>query len=366
MLLAKLRSISSWYSARYVRICLIPSLVFSLVQTLFFASALPSTLAVQGYLALFIVTTIVSVSVGSCVLFGFGVGAILFQPIRQKHDLGIFRASMVSGIVVCAIASYTAVYIMLKLPFGEMGSRVIVFYSAIIFIAIAALAVYEQMRRRLEATLEQLQAKEVSEQILLKLKAQAELASLQARINPHFLFNSLNSIASLIVIDPKRAESAVELLSKLLRFSLRSSERRVVLLSEEFEIIKIYLQLEKMRLGNRLQYTLNIVGDLSMVCVPGMLLQPIVENCIKHGFATKVDGGKIVVTAMVSNGRCSIIVEDDGVGWTQKCKNGGIGLANIRERLNLYFSGRCSLEMYNRVGAVVDISFPVEGSCSVL
>ena len=103
-----------------------------------------------------------------------------------------------------------------------------------------------------------------------------------------------------------------------------------------------------------------------MVCVPGMLLQPIVENCIKHGLAPKIDGGSISVSAVVREGRCSIIVEDSGIGWTKKCKKGGEGLANIRERLNLYFGGRCSLELYNRTGAVVDISFPVEGSCSVL
>jgi len=225
------------------------------------------------------------------------------------------------------------------------------------------------MRTRLEQTLAQLKEKELNEQRLLRLKTQAELSSLQAKINPHFLFNSLNSIASLVSIDPRRAEDAVEMLSKLLRFSLRSSERRIVLLREEFDIVRTYLELEKLRLSDRLEYTLEICGNVDRVCVPGMLLQPLVENCIKHGLARKVGKGSVKVKASIETGpegdRCRIVVADNGCGWTAKSREGGIGISNIRERLELYFGGRCTLDQYNQDGAVVDISFPVEGSCTV-
>jgi len=355
-----------WIRERYVRMCILPSTLLALVLTLFFMMTMTVPLKAESILRTLLTTGAFTYSIGTALIVMWGMWTHV--PLRmsriQRHVMAL--GGVVTGVFLGTTFAAMMVADMLGRSFWAMVSQVLLFNLFMTVIVVGLMVIYEQMRTRLEKTLEQLKAKEINEHRLMRLKTQAELASLQARINPHFLFNSLNTIASLISVDPKRAELALEMLSKLLRFSLRSSERRVVLLNEEFAIVRTYLDLEKIRLGDRLRYEINIEGDVSMVCLPGMLLQPLVENCIKHGFSRKLEGGMVRLSAVVDQGRCRIIVEDNGVGWTQKSRDGGIGLANIRERLNLYFSGRCSLELYNREGAVVDISFPVEGSCSVL
>ena len=357
----------TWVHDRYARMCLMPSTVLALVLSLFFMMTRSLPWHVSVVARTFGVTAVFTFLIGSLLIAVWGLFAILpFKWSRLQRNIFALLGMVVGVFVGTTIAALLVPDLVGRSFFWERASQVFVFNVFIAVIVLGLMVIYEQMRSRLEKTLARLKETEISEQRMLRLKTQAELASLQARINPHFLFNSLNTIASLVSIDPKRAEKAVEMLSKLMRFSLRSSERRVVLLDEEFEIIRTYLELEKIRLGERLKYDLKVEGDVSMVCVPGMLLQPLVENCIKHGFSRKVCGGLIRVSAIIDAGRCRILVEDNGVGWGEKMNDGGMGLANMRERLNLYFGGRCSLELYNREGAVVDISFPVEGSCSVL
>ena len=361
-----LTQLKSWIRERYLRMCFVPSTILAIILTLFFILTMALPLNAQLMGKTFGVTLLFTHSIGSALLVMWGLWSNL--PLRinrvQRHLLAI--VGVVLGVFLGTTFAVAFVAEMLGRSFWEVVSQVLLFNLFMTVVVVGIMVTYEQMRTRLENTLEKLKEKEVSEQRLLRLKTQAELASLQARINPHFLFNSLNTIASLVSIDAKRAEKAVEMLSRLLRFSLRSSERRIVSLNEEFEIIKTYLDLEKVRLGDRLCYEISIKGDVSLVCVPGMLLQPLVENSIKHGLSRKVTQGVVKVAATVEDGLCRIVVEDNGVGWTQKGREGGIGLANIRERLDLYFGGRCTLDLYNREGAVVEITFPVEGSCTVL
>lgn len=358
--------LKQWILDRYLRMCILPSTILAVVLTLFIIITMQVPLLSEVVFRTYLVTSVFTYSIGSVLIVMWGVWTIL--PLKltrvQRHTFSL--AGVTLGVFLGTTLATSMVADMLGRSFWGVVNQVLLFNLFITVIVLGLMLMYEQLRERLESTLEQLKEKEVNEHRLLRLKTQAELASLQARINPHFLFNSLNTIASLITVNPQKAETAVEMLSKLLRFSLRSSESRVVQLTQEFEIVKTYLELEKIRLGNRISYELTISGDVSLVCLPGMLLQPLVENSIKHGLSTKVNGGKIWVSAVVDNGRCRVIVEDNGVGWAKTSRDGGIGLANIRERLNLYFAGRCTLELYNREGAVVDISFPVEGSCTVL
>lgn len=360
-----LRQLKSWIHERYVRLCLLPSTILALVLTLFLLLTMKVHLETSVVLRTFLLNLLLTYVIGSVLILGWGIWSNL--PIRlsrfQRHLLSL--VGVIGGVFLGTTLATSIVANMLGRNLSDVLEQVLLFNVFITVIVVGLMLIYEQMRSRLESTLEKLKEKEVNEQRLLRLKTQAELASLQARINPHFLFNSLNTIASLVTVDPRRAETAVEMLSRLLRFSLRSSEKRVVQLAQEFEIIRTYLDLEKIRLGDRLTYEITIRGDVSLVCLPGMLLQPLVENCIKHGLSSKVRGGHIRVTATVDNDQCRLVVADNGVGFAKTSRDGGIGLANIKERLNLYFSGRCSLDFYNQEGAVVDITFPVEGSCSV-
>ena len=361
--------LKKWLRERYYRMCLLPSAMVTMVLTAFAFMTLGFPMTGGVFFKILALIAFFTFSIGSLLIVLWGIWSLL--PLRlnrfERHLSSIFL--VIVGVFTGTTVTVSMAAQLLGRNFYDVVRQVMLFNGLLTLIVISLMVIYEQMRTRLEITLAQLKEKEINEQRLLRLKTQAELSSLQAKINPHFLFNSLNSIASLVSIDPRRAEEAVEMLSKLLRFSLRSSEKRVVLLRDECDIVRTYLDLEKLRLGHRLEYQIELIGDVDKGCVPGMLLQPLVENSIKHGLVRKIGKGTVLVRASVEYEEggdiCRIIVADNGCGWTAKSRVGGIGIANIKERLNLYFDGRCSIEQYNRDGAVIEITFPVEGSCTV-
>mgnify|MGYP001305636848 CR=1 FL=1 len=169
---------------------------------------------------------------------------------------------------------------------------------------------------------------------------EARLAALTNQINPHFLFNTLNSVSTLIRIDPDRARSMVYRLSKILRRLLRMSENFSPL-REEISFIDDYLGIEMVRFGDKLRFDKEIDENTLDRLVPSMILQPIIENSIKHGLANKVNGGSVRLRAWLDGTRLHISVEDDGVG-IQESKldtlfQQGIGVSNVNERLRVLF-----------------------------
>ncbi len=225
--------------------------------------------------------------------------------------------------------------------------------------AVSFFYAYEFQRIRLQRALSIIKEKEVDEHVLKNLKSQAELQALQAKINPHFLFNTLNSIASLISIDPDGAEEAVEKLSNLFRSTLRNSVENEITLEEAVENTRSYLELEKLRLGNRLDYEFTLKGDLKGVVSQDLLIQPVVENSIKHGISPKIDGGKIWIEISVTDQHVFISVKDNGVGWEEKDSDSGHGLFNIQQRLELAFGPQnYELEIIKKDGVTVEIKLP--------
>jgi len=171
---------------------------------------------------------------------------------------------------------------------------------------------------------------------------EARLAALTNQINPHFLFNTLNSVSTLIRIDPDRARSMIYHLSNILRRLLRKAEN-FSRLREEISFIDDYLSIEMVRFGEKLQFHKEIDPDTLDRLVPSMLLQPIVENSVRHGLANKVEGGMIRLRTWLEEGRLHILIEDDGVGIPE-AKLGtlfdqGIGVSNVKERLRVLFGG---------------------------
>jgi two-component system LytT family sensor kinase len=169
---------------------------------------------------------------------------------------------------------------------------------------------------------------------------EARLAALTNQINPHFLFNTLNSVSTLIRIDPDRARSMVYKLSNILRRLLRKTENFSPL-REEISFIDDYLAIEIVRFGDKLRFYKEVDENTLDRLVPSMILQPIVENSIKHGLASKVEGGMVRLRAWLEGTRLHISVEDDGVG-IQEGKLGnlleqGIGVSNVNERLRVLF-----------------------------
>jgi two-component system LytT family sensor kinase len=186
-----------------------------------------------------------------------------------------------------------------------------------------------------------------------KLLLAAKIEALKSQINPHFLFNTLTSISSLIRSQPETARTLINKLSGLLRRLLRSHEHFVTL-REELESIDEYLDIEVVRFGPKLRVRKEIGPDTIDVVVPSMILQPLVENSIKHGLSRKVGIGTIVIRSWRENQRVVIEVEDDGMGFMMDRLDqpmaSGIGLANVRERLRVIFGATYQLRLASEPG----------------
>jgi sensor histidine kinase YesM len=220
-------------------------------------------------------------------------------------------------------------------------------------------AVYISLRNTAGRMARQLREKEVNEERLEGLRTRAELDALQAKINPHFLFNTLNSIASLISENPAVAESTVEKLSELFRYTLQRSGNSTVRLSEELEIVRSYLEIEKVRFGDRLRFEIRSDESLNDFRIPPLLIQPLVENSIKHGFAGEPLGGSVDVEARRSGTDCIVSVTDSGKGFAATGEDPGFGLKSIRERLNLVYGDRASLRVQQGTSQV-QITIPID------
>lgn len=186
-----------------------------------------------------------------------------------------------------------------------------------------------------------------------KLLLAAKIEALKSQINPHFLFNTLTSIASLIRTQPDTARMLIIKLSALLRRLLRSQEHFVTL-REELESIDEYLDIELVRFGSRLQLTKDIQPETLEVVVPSMILQPLVENAIKHGISRKVGTGLITIRSRRDTGRAVIEVEDNGMGFVLdrlgEPMSTGIGLSNVRERLRVIYGATYHLTLESEPG----------------
>jgi two-component system, LytTR family, sensor histidine kinase LytS len=215
----------------------------------------------------------------------------------------------------------------------------------------------------------QLELAEIDHQA--KLATHAEMRALQAQINPHFLFNTLNTISSLIRTQPETAREIIVKLSAFFRHSLQKTERHISL-AEELAQVDAYLAIEKVRFGDKLTITRHIDPDALTALIPSFTLQPLVENAVKHGLHPKETGGTITILVQQADTDVEIVIADDGIGipeheQTKLCKVGygkgnGIGLANVYERLKGIYGESYGLKIESRLGegTIVRIRIPLD------
>jgi two-component system, LytTR family, sensor kinase len=222
------------------------------------------------------------------------------------------------------------------------------------------------------------------ERELVLLNTQMELSMLKAQMNPHFLFNALNTVNALVGSSPELARSVITSLADILRYALESDRRQYVALGEELEFVKKYLAIEQARFGSRLQTGFDVPPDLAACLVPPMLLQPLVENAVRHGIAPKPEGGRVTLTAWRERGAegsdkrdlLALCVSDDGVGMASlpaftthlvpaeasqfqfqshaHASTGGRGLAHTDARLRKMFGAEAGLRLESSLEASAD------------
>ncbi|HXJ35045.1 MAG TPA: histidine kinase, partial [Candidatus Eisenbacteria bacterium] len=212
--------------------------------------------------------------------------------------------------------------------------------------------------------------REIREGEIDKLVTEAELRALRAQINPHFLFNALTTIGYLIQAAPGRATETLMRLTALLRAVLRS-DGELTTLGRELELVEAYLDIERARFEERLEVTIDVPASLRHICVPPLVLQPLVENAVKHGISKRDVGGRMVVKAQLDRvtsdtPRLLLVVQDTGAGSSADAlargRATGVGLRNIERRLDFQYGASASLSISTApdMGTVVEVRVPVE------
>lgn len=180
--------------------------------------------------------------------------------------------------------------------------------------------------------------------------AQSQLQSLRMQLQPHFLFNTLNAISALALADPMQARMMISRLSDMLRLTLEERHTQLLPLSRELEFVRNYLDIQRVRFRDRLAVHFEVNDEVQQAEVPSMILQPLVENALKHGLLEKTDHGNLYVTARREGYGLRLTVEDDGLGLPAESVADGIGLGNTRTRLEMLFGTAAAMNLLARAG----------------
>jgi two-component system, LytTR family, sensor histidine kinase AlgZ len=272
------------------------------------------------------------------------------QPVVQWTVLvGMLITISVAGSVIGSVLVHV-LNLEPEMPFRVILSRSVQVAVFLVLLVGIVHALVILLQDRLHATAMELRTQEVEYERALKLASEARLAALESRIHPHFLFNTLNTVSSLIPTAPARAERLLEQVSALLRFSLEAPQKGLVPLQQEMKIVTDYLGIEQARFGQRLRFTLDIDDHVRETQVPPFAVQTLVENCVKHAVDTSRKGAEIKIRAVLEGGSASIEVADNGPGFSSTDLPAGHGLDNLRSRLTVLFGDPEPLRMTCRDG----------------
>ncbi|WP_343700192.1 histidine kinase [Chitinophaga sp.] len=268
-----------------------------------------------------------------------------FESVAVYFFFGILVCSIVDSFLLSCISHFLLPGGPPETDFRDSWLRV--FFSQTVFMALWAVIYF------LWHYVEESRNSQVSQ---LKLEATVrtlELKTIKSQLNPHFIFNALNSIRALVDENPRRARTAITELSNILRNSMQADKAETVSLENELSIVKDYLALENIRFEERLKVQYDIDPETLELPVPPMMLQTLVENAIKHGISREVRGGLIVISSHVHNMQHEITIRN--TGQIVEDMNGlGLGLASTRQRLSLLFGSRAFFEIYNFDKATVE------------
>jgi sensor histidine kinase YesM len=295
---------------------------------------------------------------GSCVaLCVFGLPVVVpFAHRKFPAPLDwifIVLTLVVFGMAGCFVGGMTAKAIGLippSQPFGSwyaQSAKIGVYFTVIFGLSGTAV---QELRHRLASTTVALRTKERDEADARRLVAEAQLASLESRVDPHFLFNTLNSIAALVRENPAGAERVIEQFASLMRSSL---DRRASLvpLCEELALVRSYLEIERVRFGDRLRFGVKAADGVEHALVPRMSLQTLAENAVKYAVSVSRDGATINVSGVSNDGQLRLTVEDDGPGFDGSRLPEGHGLQLLKSRLAMTFGTRAELTTDTRAGS---------------
>lgn len=279
---------------------------------------------------------------------------------KPKNYYFIWGLYYLAALVGMTIASEICLFILntfiLKTEYTLFSDTKQLLVNLVISLIVTTIVgVYQTQRSNLELRLKQ---KEVDIIKLNQMKTQAELQTLQSKINPHFLYNSLNSIASLIHMDADKAEDMTLKLSKLFRYSINTQNENFTTVKDEVEIVKTYLAIERVRFGDRINFIFDIDEDILNHQIPRFILQPLVENALKHGLNDVTNDGELKVKVSNLNNELSLIISDNGKPFPIEL-NAGYGLQSTYDKLQLLYPNTYALQIINEPFKQIKITLPL-------
>jgi sensor histidine kinase YesM len=330
------------------------------IYVILICTVLAFTVTVIGPIKNFLINFVASQSFGiTCCSIIFW-SLMIFKP--RTWELLLFVividvcCATLIGLQICIFILQYFFDIVLDMQTNALGLQMIIGGMLFNFLGVY----FFITKTRLKYQTEMIKEEKTRSTDMEKENLSANLKVLQAQIEPHFLFNTLSNILSLIDTRPETGKSMLLDLTKYLRTSLSRTLPEKTTLSQEISMIKAYLDIHKIRMDERLNYKIDVPDNLWQHSFPPMLLQPLVENAIKHGLEPKVEGGEIVIRAIEENNFLKIEVADTGLGFSDLDKS-GLGITNVRERLGLLFGakGRLIIEENKPHGVRTTIEVPV-------
>lgn len=307
----------------------------------------------------FVANTIICLSVGLCMYFAIVIVFYVCKPSNQIYRMIAAICSLCTGLIIGLFLGliFTGKDIS---PF--MSARVDVVVQTVILGTITGFLYWYivNSQRSMSIAIAKAQKEKIKRLIIEKQVVEANLRLLQAQIEPHFLFNTLSNIITLLEVDKAKGLNMLENLTTYLRMTLSQSREETSTLGQEIKMMESYLNIFKIRMGDRLDFEINVPEAIKDFPFPPMLLQPVVENAILHGLEPKIEGGSVRINAVSNDQRLRVAVADSGLSF-QMDKDWGVGLSNIKERLDALYDEEAELrfEENHPTGMNVIIEVPV-------
>jgi two-component system LytT family sensor kinase len=268
----------------------------------------------------------------------------------------VYYACNLVGLFIGVELAYLIVSIIFDFKYDFIGHINDYKFNVLVTIIVGTLVLLYHFQRINAEVL--LKAKEMDLVKLDQLKTEAQLQALQAKINPHFLYNALNSIASLIHEDADKAEDMTLKLSKLFRYSINTMEENFSTIKEEIEILNTYIAIEKIRFGDRISFKIEMPTELLNKQIPRFLLQPLVENALKHGLKDSIEGGELKVKIDQIANRIVVLIFDNGIPFPEEL-TAGYGLQSTFDKLQLLYKENSDIQINNTPTKHIKISIPL-------
>lgn len=338
------------YNIQYLLLGLV---IGSFLNVLFWVISSHGHIDCRNVLMTYVVSTLITLSITN--IYIFSAYFIKHKFSSPLINILLSYLVMVFGVVAGTELSFIFVSLIYDTPFGQIDHLGHLKFNVVIgFIVVTLMNIYQ-----LQSDSYNLKIKEKEVQLLKlnELKTQAELRTLQARINPHFLYNALNSITSLIHDEPDKAEKMTLSLSKLFRYSLNTQDANFSSIKEELDIVQTYLDIEKVRFNDRIKFEILNDESLNDYLIPRFLLQPLVENALKHGLANIGKDGLLEISVVDKGDMLEIIVHDNGNDFPEDL-TAGYGLQSTNDKLNLLYGDNWKLNYTNTPKKQISISIP--------